>query len=215
MTKARELQEAVHKLGVGSPEWRDAKDKLFDYLIDHPEEWAFAPNESDIRHVREAHEEYMTTYVGQNQTKNPPDVSAIRLLISNSHFNDGEDGLDTKAMNDFWEDFKSDQPEVFKGPTYQHSLGMAWVDYKLKFILESQKLPFIEWDQQELIMVLKSPDSLVKTAQAIRTLMSKDWELYHFVVEKIEDNEVARYFFKRPKKRDVFDTVSEMVESNL
>ena len=191
-----ELELEVEAHEKGSPEWRDANDKLFDHLVENPDDWSFTHSGDQIRRIREAHAAYVAEFMEQGQTTQLPGIDLLRQMMTRE-FQDAEGGMRVQDLTKFWDTFTEDMPPVLRDQNHRHSLAVAWIDRKMKAILLNLKLRFIDWEQKDLTCNLQLPESLRSIADGLEELTGQGFALYLVEREKVEDVEFARYYLRK------------------
>jgi hypothetical protein len=179
----------------GTPAWRDCRQKQFTALVADPTKWEFKPTPDQIDRVKRAVLHYQTEFRGI------PNIQDIRSLIAQQFHQTDEDGpgLDVVAMTKFWQDFGIDMPEVMRSHSgIMNNLDMEWSQRKIFAILNEQKLPYIDWELDEIAAHLNAPTALREAANQMERLEASGYALY----DRSIDDAVVTWFFRKPKPQN-------------
>lgn len=179
----------------GTADWRDCQAKLFDLLIEKPEEWEFSPSPEQQKRVNDAYQEYLQIAQG-----GLPDIDGLRVVLSRQFTKQSEEGeteTDVRGLTKFWDNFQNDMPEVMSrhGGLQARSLSLAWTDKKIRHLLALLKLNYMDWDTSEVVANLKSIDQLRHAADMLESCELAGMGLY---LLETKDN-VSTWYFRKAK----------------
>lgn len=177
-----------NQFSVGSPEWRDCQERQFNEMITYPELWQFDSTTDQIKKISDAYQKFK-----ELSPQEYPDPDTIRVIISNTEFprvddtiQSNEEGsvgrgpqINVKEMFNFWAEFSSDMPAVLKQHAGLTDLQLLWITNKIKSVLLKNNLPYISWEEKEIVAHVKVPASLKKAADLLEYASNESFLLYH------------------------------------
>jgi hypothetical protein len=79
-----------------------------------------------------------------------------------------------------------------------NNLDMEWSQRKIFAILNEQKLPYIDWELDEIAAHLNAPTALREAANQMERLEASGYALY----DRSIDDAVVTWFFRKPKPQN-------------